>query len=386
MFSTTPVFHKNLTSTAKIKINQGGTASSKTYSLVQLLFYKAITEPKQVITITGESIPNLKKGAYRDAETIYSNTPYLQQAVRNWNKSDRIIYFHNGSIVEFVSNLDDQSAKNGKRDYLFVNEANGIGWLVFFQLGIRTRKSIYIDYNPSAPFWVHEKLIGTTPESNDLTATVEMIRSWHEHNVFLSEEEHQKIEGIKDPELWRVYARGLTGNLQGLIYVNWKQIPDSDWPDEDGLFGGVDFGYTNDPTAAVACLRIANNIYVKELCYQSAMTPNQIKSLFSSCGFTENTPIYCEHDGDMIRQLRQLELLAVAARKGAGSINAGITKVKEYNILFTASSKNIEFERSKYMWLIDKDTGKPINTPVETNNHLMDAIRYAIYTNFYRQE
>jgi phage terminase large subunit len=353
---------------------------------VQLLYYKAITEPKQVITITGESIPNLKKGAYRDAETIYGNTIYLQKQVLSWNKTDRIIYFKNGSIIEFVSNLDDQSAKNGKRDYLFVNEANGISWLVFFQLAIRTRKSIYIDYNPSAPFWTHEKLIGTDPLTNDLTATVELIISDHRHNVFLTEEEHRKIEGIKDPELWRVYARGLTGNLQGLIYTNWRMIPDADFPDEDTLFGGLDFGYTNDPTAAVKMCRIANNIYVHELCYQTAMTPQQLKSLFVAEGFTEDTPIYCEHDSDMIRQLRLLELMALAARKGAGSINAGISKVNEYNIFVTASSKNIEFERSKYMWLIDPDTGKPVNTPVETNNHLMDAIRYGIYTNFYRQE
>jgi phage terminase large subunit len=192
-----------------------------------------------VITVTGESIPNLKKGAYRDAETIFAQSPVLKHYILFWNKSERIIYFKNGSLMEFVSNLDEQSAKNGKRDILFVNEANGISWAIFFQMAIRTRHDIYIDYNPSAPFWAHEKLIGTGPETNDLSATIQLIISDHRHNCFLSEEEHRKIEGIKDKELWKVYARGMTGNLTGLIHPNWKKIPDADYPWMNLLWEGL---------------------------------------------------------------------------------------------------------------------------------------------------
>ena len=194
----TDVFHENFKSTEKILINAGGTSSSKTYSICQLLLLKACSEPNSVITITGESIPNLKKGAYRDTENIVFNTKGLNEYIDSWNKSDRIIYFKNGSLIEFVSNLDEQSAKNGKRDYLFVNEANGIAYSIFFQLAIRTRKQIYIDYNPSAPFWTHDKLIGTSAESNDLSASVKLIISDHRHNNFLTAEDHYKIENIKD--------------------------------------------------------------------------------------------------------------------------------------------------------------------------------------------
>ena len=144
MFETTPVFESNYRSTAKINVNQGGTSSSKTYSIMQLLFYKAVYEPGKVITVTGESIPNLKKGAYRDSETIYTRSKYLQSQISFWTKSDRIIYFKNGSLIEFVSNLNEQSAKNGKRDYLFCNEANGISWLIFFQLAISVLYSITV--------------------------------------------------------------------------------------------------------------------------------------------------------------------------------------------------------------------------------------------------
>jgi phage terminase large subunit len=254
-------------------------------------------------------------------------------------------------------------------------------------LAIRTRKQIFIAYNPTASFWAHEKLIGTTPATNDLSATVQLYISDHRHNCFLTQDEHDKIENIKDKELWNVYARGKTGNLTGLIFPNWKMIPDKDYPwNEDGRFGGLDFGYTNDPTAAVMCKRIGNKIFVHELCYQTAMTPTHIKALFVSVGFTPDDPIYCEHDGENIRQLRMLELMAIAARKGQGSINAGISKVNEYEVFFTESSKNLKIEKEKYMWMIDPDTGKPINTPIDQFNHLLDAIRYAVYSSFYRQE
>jgi len=377
----TPVFWSIHNAKEKILILQGGTSSSKTFSTIQDDLLYCVYNPSKIVTVTGESIPNLKKGAYRDAETIYQNSEWLQSQISAWNKSDRIIEFRNGSKMEFISNLDEQSAKAGKRDRLFVDEANGITWPIFFQLAIRTRERIVIAYNPSAAFWAHDKLIGTTPQSNDLSATVLLLRSWHEHNTTLSPEEHAKIEGIKDKELWRVYARGITGNLTGLIYPNWKMIPDKDYPwKEDGKFGGLDFGYTNDPTAGVMCCRIANKIFVHELCYTSAMTGHQLKSLYTSSGFTADDPIYCEHDPEMIRQLRGLELMAIAARKGQGSIKAGISKVNEYEIYYTESSKNIDFERKRYMWMVDPDNGKPTNTPIDKDNHLMDAVKYAIYT------
>lgn len=384
MFDVTDVFYANYNSVTKVTVNQGGTSSSKTYSICQLLFLKAINEAGMIITITGESIPNLKKGAYRDCEIIYSRTKELANYISFWNKSDRIIYFKNGSLIEFVSNLDEQSAKNGKRDYLFVNEANGIDYAIFFQLAIRTRKQIFIDYNPSAPFWAHDKLIGTNEDSNDLSASVKLIISDHRHNNFLSEDEHRKIEGIKDKELWKVYARGRTGNLEGIIFSDWKEISDSEFPNDLDFIGGLDFGYTNDPTAGVKVAKAGNNIYVQELCYNTGLSPIEIKNIFRSHGFTSNHIIYTEHDPDMVFQLRQLDLYCLPAQKGQGSIKAGISKLKEYNVFYTSSSKNLAEERKRYMWVKDKITGKPTNTPSDSYNHLIDSLRYSVYTSTFR--
>lgn len=390
MFDCGPVYQANHESKADIVVNQGGTDSGKTHAITQeyltIACYTNAPKIDPIITVLSESVPNSKKGAYRVFESICNNNLYIQSKIINWNKTDRVIHFKTGWIVEFIGATDEQNAKQGKRQYLFCNEANGIPWLIFWQMAKRTRVRTWIDYNPSAPFWAHEKLIGTVPSGNDLNATVQLIISDHRHNPFLEQKDHDKTENIKDPELWKVYARGITGNLTGLIFKNWKQIDDDKFPWKEERFAGLDFGYTNDPTAGVMMVRIANNIYCHELCYESAMPAQRINTLFRSHKFNSESPIYCDHDPDMIRQLRMepFELLAIAARKGQGSVNASILKVNEYNVFYTASSKNIDYERKKYMWMKDPDTGKFINVPTEEDDHCMAAIRYGVYSHFYR--
>lgn len=341
--------------------------------------------PNSVVTVTGESIPNLKKGAYRDTETIIATTPGIDRYILSHNRSERIFEFKNGAKLEFISNLDEQSAKAGKRDRLFVDEADGVPYPIFFQLAIRTRGQSIIAYNPTAPFWAMEKLIGTTPESNDLSATIDFFRSDHRHNTFLSDEQHAQIEGIKDPDLWRVYARGLTGNLTGIIFTNWKQITPDKYPaDDEKQFFGLDIGWTNDPTALVKIIRRGGSLFIKELAYKSGAIPaKHIKEILIANGYNQEQMVYCDHAPEVIRELRMIDVMAVPGRKGPGSINAGIEKLKEYDVYFVG--ENIEFERQRYMWVVDKDTGKPTNTPIDQYNHLIDSIRLAVMSAFWRQ-
>jgi phage terminase large subunit len=388
MFECSQVYHANYIAKADIIVNQGGTDSGKTYGIMQLLYTFATRYDAPaidpIITIVGSSVPNLNKGAYRHGKNIMSSTKDLDKYIKAYNQTNKTITFVTGWIMEFISCQTEQEAKQGKRQYLFINEANGISYPIFWQLAKRTRRQTFIDYNPSFSFWAHEKLIGTTPVSNDLGATVQMIISDHRHNKFLSPEDHRKTESIKDPELWKVYARGLTGKLSGLIFPEWQQIPDIMFPKDEPFFGGLDFGYTNDPTAGVKIARIGETLYIHELCYTPGIAPIQMKQIFDANGFDGET-IYCEHDPDQVAQLRRLELRTVLARKGQGSVNAGIIKLKEYKIFYTESSKNLKIELSKYMWEIAEDTGKPTNTPVDAFNHLIDAIRYGVYSQFYRE-
>src|ERR1700722_687408 len=174
------IFKQNYTADAHIIINQGGTSSGKTCAILQALFCLASENDKQVITVAGQDIPNLKAGALRDAQNICSLSETFKAALQGFNRTDRIFEFNNGSIIEFKSYDDAQDAKSGKRDYLFVNEANGVDWSVYCELALRTKKKIFIDYNPNSAFWVHDNLIGKPG--------VQLIISDHRHNPFLSDQ------------------------------------------------------------------------------------------------------------------------------------------------------------------------------------------------------
>lgn len=362
-----PLFIVNYLSEKRINVNQGGTSSGKTYSIIDMLFIIAISEPKQVITVVGQDIPNLKAGAYRDAKTIYGNSELYQQWFGKPNETNRIFTCQNGSIIEFKSYSDEQDARSGKRDYLFINEANGIPFNIFWHLEKRTRKRIYIDYNPSSRFWVHEELIGKP--------YVKLIISDHRHNPYLTQEEHDRIESIEDKELFRVYARGLTGKIQGLIYTKWE-IVDS-MPDVyKGRWIGIDFGFTNDPTAIID-VRLSNGeLWLDELEYSTGMTNPDISKLLIDKGITSNVLIVADSaEPKSIAELRNLRHWVEPSIKGNDSIINGIDILKRYKLNITRNSKGLRKEVLSYKWAEDKN-GNAMNKPVDRFNHGLDAVRY----------
>lgn len=368
------IYFPTLNSKARTIVHQGGQWSGKTVNILAVLATKATQTPNLTITVTSESMPHLKIGALRDfINFIY---PSFESFISQYNRTDHIFIFRNGSIIEFKSFEDEYKARGAKRHILFINEANKFNYLTYFQLNSRTEIQTILDYNPTQPFFVHEKLIGQEG--------VELFISDHRSNPFLSEAKHAEIEAIKDYQLWLVYARGMTGNITGLIFPDWTKIPDSQFPKDEPFFGGLDFGYTNDPTAGVKIVRMGESLYIHELCYTPGIAPIQMKQIFLSNGFTNGIPIYCEHDPDNISQLRRLGLMAMPARKGAGSINAGIVKLKEFKVFYTASSVNLDEERRRYVWMTDPKDGSNTNTPIDQWNHLFDAVRYGVYTQYFR--
>jgi phage terminase large subunit len=268
-YEASVLFKRNYVSTAQVVINQGGTSSGKTYAIEQVLFCLACEKDKQVITIVGQDIPNLKAGALRDALTIYNKSSQLKKLVKNFNKTDRIFEFYNGSLIEFKSYGSAQDAKSGKRDYLFINEANGIDWNIYTELALRTRTKIFLDYNPNSEFWVHNNLIGKPG--------VELIISDHRHNPFLEESMSTKIESTKDedPERWKVYARGLTGRVTGLVFNNWF-ICDAIPHDATRIAVGLDFGFTNDQTGCIEVYKQNGELWIDELFYETGLTNKDV--------------------------------------------------------------------------------------------------------------
>ena len=371
LFQTLPLYDINLNSTERTCVNQGGTASGKTYSIMQVLFTLAMAEARQVITVVGQDIPNLKVGAYRDAKTILESSAYLRMWFPTINEGERIIKCANGSLIEFKSYADAQDAKSGKRDYLFINEANGISYEVYWQLWIRTRKRVFIDYNPTARFWCHDEVIGK--------ADTLLIISDHRKNYFLSDEEHQRIEGISDPELWKVYARGLTGKIEGLVLTNWD-ICESLPPEEEWKMScfGLDFGFTNDPSALEQVVLAHGELWIDEKIYSTGLTNPEIAERAKEQGVSGQQQIVADcAEPKSIRELQGCGLWVTASPKGADSIVSGLDILKRYKIHVTRHSIGILSNLRAYKWSKDRD-GNTTNKPEDKNNHGIDAIRYVV--------
>ena len=368
MFKASVLYEANLNLTKDIGVNQGGSSSGKTYSILQVLFTKAI-EGKCIITVAGQDVPNLKAGALRDALDIYNNSEELQQLVTFYNKSERIFTFSNGSILEFKSYKNQQDAKSGKRDYLFMNEANGMPFIVWFELEIRTKKKSYIDYNPNSEFWVHEKLIGQD--------NVDLFISDHRHNPFVPQKLRDKLEALrdKDIELFKVYARGLTGKIEGLIFRNFNVV-DSVPDGSKRVATGLDFGFTNDPTACVDVFLNNGELYIDELIYETGLTNPDIAKKFKGLEFTPQQEIVADSaEPKSIMEIYNHRYNVKGAQKGPDSIVNSIDILKRYPLNITRRSVNLKKELGTYKWAEDKE-GKPLNTPVDFNNHLIDALRY----------
>ena len=371
-FPISPIFEWNYKCQKQIVVNQGGTSSGKTYSLLQVLLLKAAETPKITITVAGQDMPNLKVGAIRDFETILNSNPFFMHFIEKANMSDKVWYLHNGSKIEFKSYDNEQDARNGKREYLFVNEANGLSYEIFYQLNIRTSKQTFIDYNPSAPFWVHDRLIGRED--------VQLYISNFEHNPFIKDEIKRKIIDLKytDPEKWRVYGRGLTGKTEGIIFKSVKWIHEMPTNLKRTSYG-MDFGFTNDPTILIKCGISDGELFAERWIHEHGMTTNDIHKALKVLKVNTRDAIYADSaDPKTIKELRLLGWNVKPAKKGADSIRYGIDEIKKYKALNIVNCEHWKREQLSYTWAIDKKTSKPTNKPIDDHNHLWDSLRYGI--------
>lgn len=362
------LFRANTDKAARVCVNQGGTSSGKTYTIMQVLIYMALIEAGSITTVVGQDLPNLKVGALRDAKTILAGSEWLA-GYFNIHESEHYLQCKNNSIIEFKSYNDEQDAKNGKRDYLFVNEANGIPYEIYWQLAIRTRKKIWIDYNPSERFWVHNEVKGRQG--------VKMIISDHRGNPFLSKEEHERIESIEDKELWKVYARGLTGKLSGVIFPNFRIVDSMPERDSWKVQGyGLDFGFTNDPTALVHCVIAHGELWTDLEIYETGLTNPMIAEKTREAGITKANQIIADSaEPKSITELRNAGLWVIPTVKGKDSIMVGIDILHRYKWNVTRRSIGLIEELQSYKWKKDRD-GKKTNIPIDKYNHAIDATRY----------
>lgn len=354
--------------------SEGGTRSGKTYSALQLLILVVRNDAKPTInSVVAESLPHLKRGAIRDFEEIMRNEDWWDED--SWNKTDKTYTFKSGAIIEFFGADSPAKVHGPARDRLFINEAQNIKWEVARQLFVRTRGIILFDYNPTAPFWAHERI---KPREGCVS-----IHSTYLDNPFLTAEQVAEIESNRgDKNWWRVYGEGKVGQLEGLIYPDVQVI--DELPDNAGLVEmyGLDFGFTNDPTACVHCLvdTRKREVFIDQVIYQRGLLNRDIQQRLEAYGVSKRgVVIYADcAEPKSIAELCSFGYNVKPCYK-ATKIVEQIAFVQGFKMHITKRSLETLKEVRGYVWQADKD-GVQVNVPTPFNDHAMDALRYAIFT------
>ena len=364
----------------RIRALPGGTSASKTFSIVMILIDLALIDDQAKLTsIVSESFPHLKRGAMRDFLNIMKGLNIFEN--KYWNKTDSIYTFETGSQIEFFSADQSDKVRGARRDRLFINEANNITFDAFEQLEVRTKDFIFLDWNPSSEFWYYSELKDKRNDVEELILTY-LDNEALDDNIVKSIEQRKNRKGW-----WQVYGLGQLGEVEGKIYKDWKIIDKI--PHEAKLVRrGLDFGYSNDPTAIVDIYYYNGGYILDEITFQKGLLNKQIADIIENLEPT--LTIADSAEPKSIAEIRSygISILGVKKIKQNNIFGSEISFVKwkinivqEQKISITSRSINLIKEYRNYLWQTDKN-GIILNKPEHAFSHSMDAVAYAMCSLF----
>lgn len=357
------------------KVIQGGMSSGKTFGILTLLISYAQTYKDSIITVIGKSYGHLKDGAARDFKKILNEVNLWEED--RWNKSEMNYNFPNGSVIEFRS-IDKMGAHGPRRDVLFVNEANAIAYDVFDQLASRTRDFVIIDYNPSAKFWAHEELVEKRADDTSFLVLTYKDNEALGNREIANIESHKPKAGEEPSNWWTVYGLGQIGSLEGNVYEGWVEMDREDIISCGKLVRyGLDFGFSNDETALVGIYELEDGRFgITQELFKKGILNSQYASIFETKGIDKNVLIVADSARpETIAEIKASGYRIIGADKNAGSVLRGIDRVSEKQIVYCGA--DLKREYLSYAWR-KKRTGEILDEPQDGNDHLMDALRYAI--------
>jgi len=360
---------------------RGGQGASKTVSIIELLIQALLASTKEISVISSE-LSKMKRTVIRDYKKIAKDWGVLENGL--YNKSESKHELDNDSYIDFLGADVTDVGKGFRRDIIYINEADKMDIDTAVQFISRAKLTI-IDYNPDSLFWGDDYInennfITLTFEDNEFLSQSEVdsildYKTKGFHNPTLPFETLFKEENIKSnywSNKWKVYGLGMVGNLDGVVFDNWQQIDSI--PEDARLLGiGMDFGYSNDPTAIVEVWKWNDKRILNEICYRKGLVNSDIAEYLP-----DNVIVYADSaEPKSIEEIKRLGVkLIQGVSKGADSINFGIQLMQEESYLVTKKSINIIEELQKYTWKKDKKTNEKLNKPIDNYNHAIDAIRY----------
>ena len=353
---------------------QGGMRASKTYTILMLIISWCQTNADKIATVASMSYPHLSRGAIRDFQSIMKNAGIWEP--ERWNQSSKIYTFGNGTILEFIS-VDNMSAHGPARDLLFVNEANDMDIETFRNLAFRTTGKIIVDYNPTHEFWAHTWLLKDEKDNTDFIVLT------YKDNEALADTIRQAIEsrmpkkGEKPSNWWIVYGLGQIGSLEGNVYSGWRKATETDYENARLIRYGLDFGFSNDETGMVAIYETEKDeLIIEQKIFKTGILGSQYGNELRNAGIDASVLIVADSARpEIIAEIKAQGFRIIGADKNAGSVLRGIDRVKQRAIIY--DGKDLEREYLSYAWR-KKRTGEVLDEPQDGNDHLMDALRYAV--------
>lgn len=370
----TRVFERNFDafkSDKRFIVNQGGTRSSKTYSIAQIFATELFKGKNILLTVVRKTLPSLKASAYKDFLDIIKASDCYNE--NNHNKSE-LTYKYKDAEIEFISVDQPQKIRGRKRQILWINEANELSYEDFRQLNLRTEQKIFLDYNPSDEYhWIYDNVM----TRDDCI----FIQSTYKDNPFLDKNIVQEIERLRatDENYWRIYGLGERGISETTIYKHWQLCDEI--PPEDEKIYGLDFGYNN-PSALLEVNFKDKEVYTKEKLYESFLTNQQLIQKMKDLEISETDYIYADtQEPQRIEEIKQAGFNIYPSDKDVGK---GIDTVKSSIIYIIKDSVNLLKEIKNYKYKVKDE--KVLDKPVKVNDHLMDCMRYALHTHLQRLE
>jgi len=358
---------------SRTKIVRGGTSAGKTICILLILIDYAIKNRDKEISVVSESVPHLRRGAYKDFLGILKSMNRYKDV--QLNKSTLKYTFTNGSYIEFFSTDQPDKLRGARRTDLYINECNNIPFDAYQQLIVRTSGNVWLDYNPSSVFWVDKELIGK--EDTDFVTLT------YKDNDSLPVSIVNEIEKAKDKgktstywaNWWRVYGLGELGSLEGACIPDWKEIDTV--PNEARLLGyGMDFGYSVDPTTLIALYKWNDSYIFDEVLYKKGMLNRDIHRFLEANNIKESITADSA-EPKSIAELQQYGNNINGVSKGRDSVVYGINLINQNEIFVTSRSKNLKRELGGYVWAKDKE-GNTLQKPTGEHPDCIDAARYVL--------